>query len=782
MLAILCSGCPAYLPASSITILKSDVAASDLGGSDTPASDSGEVDCCKAKGAVCGYVGSCGWCGGCGTGTVCDTQSGSPSQYTCVAKSEGVPKGKDGAACGPTLTCLPPGASASSAQQQQYAQCLDDQCESGLCYWGVCTRTCSIASDSVVNFSGAATPSGDGLEDPGSPSTCQGFVDGPLGSQFVCAQITDPAQGKSVNYCLAGSKFAPCSSNADCSGGEVCSYRMVRGGYRQVCAPAQKQADGKVGRDGGGYCNSDPSQGPVVACKNSLCMPWGGCVDFCTSNAQCSAGGVPMQCQSDVPVLGKQAPGFSACVPKHCALDSDCGNPSYFCLSVYNGVKNQAGDPDPSQPGKVLLPGWDASICAPKAPSTAGRGEACDPWPGAGDNSQKPCETKYWCLNGVCGGHCASGKDCTADQRCGVQEFAFYTSNDASPDIYTDLHVCTPMPKAAGPCLTSKQCGDPVASYCRAVEVDMPANATKTGLFTVAAQCIEPDPSLAALGEKCGAAVGKGCQSGVCLGVSTDSSGKPSPGYCSDLCGQGSDCPLSAPIAVAGGKAYPFTCGSVPWANNATAQPYDNLYLPVCLPQPENSSLADCAATLTCAGGETCQAFAIALGPDAAAKVEYHCVKAWLPPASQKQPGDLCDPSLGPSDPAECKSGLCLPDAQTGKGYCSALCKTGADCGTLDKMQCDTQHQMIARQSPNMPAVVPICQKHKSCIPCRWDYQCPDTLKCTWLGPSDSSGRCAPPCAQNSDCAATDGGPTCQPIADAQGIASGAKVCTPVCP
>ncbi|MBI5611356.1 MAG: hypothetical protein HY902_20960, partial [Deltaproteobacteria bacterium] len=729
-------------------------------------------------------VGACGWCGGCGTGTVCDTVTGSPTQYTCVAKPGGATKAKDGAACGPSATCLPPGADATSAQKQNYAQCLDDQCESGLCYWGACTRTCTVAKDSAVNFSGAATPTGDGLEDPGASPSCQGFADGPLGSQFVCAQITDPAQGKPVSYCIAGTTFAPCTSNSDCSGGEVCTYRTVRGAYRQVCAPAQKQADGKAGKVGGAYCNSDPAQGPVVACKNGLCLPWGGCVDFCTSNAQCSAGGVPMVCQSGVAVLGSQAPAYSACVPQHCALDSDCKNPDFFCLSVYNGVKHQAGDPDPAQPGKLLLPGWETSICAPKAPGTAARGEACDAWPSSGDSTQKPCETKYWCINGSCGGHCQTGKDCAADQVCAVQEFAFDTSQpaDSEPDVFTALHVCAPLPKAAGPCLSPKQCTDPVASYCRAVEVDLPASPTKTANFTVMAQCIAPDSSLAALGEKCGAAVGKGCQSGICLGVSTDASGKPTAGWCTDVCGTSNDCPASAPIAVAGGKTFPWACSSIALADNATEQPYDNLYLPVCLPQPAGSSLADCGGTLACAPSESCQPFAIALGPDAAAKVEYRCVKAWVSPVAQKKAGDLCNPSAGPTEPAECASRLCLPDAQTGKGYCSALCKTGADCGTLDKMQCDTGHQMIPRQSPSMPAIAPLCQKHKSCIPCRWDYQCPDTMKCTWLSPGDPGGRCAPPCAQSSDCAATDGGPACQPAVDRYGKPTGASVCTPTCP
>ncbi|MBI5610448.1 MAG: hypothetical protein HY902_16340, partial [Deltaproteobacteria bacterium] len=65
---LLLSGCPALVPIPATTPVHTDATGSDLPPKDTAVADVPEVDCCKAKGAVCGYVGACGWCGGCGTG------------------------------------------------------------------------------------------------------------------------------------------------------------------------------------------------------------------------------------------------------------------------------------------------------------------------------------------------------------------------------------------------------------------------------------------------------------------------------------------------------------------------------------------------------------------------------------------------------------------------------------------------------------------------------------------------------------------------------------------
>ncbi len=762
--------------------------------------------CCAAKGAKCGYVQGCQFsCGGCPSGEKCDAVTGSKTINTCIKAVAAKPLKKNGEACGPNADCVVPANNASQAVKQAYYQCLNDQCSDGRCYLGVCSKMCKIATDKKDNASGAELPNGDGIEDPGATSECTDFVDGPAGKEFKCVDLFSPSDPNQLALCTPGTNFAPCKANSDCKNGEVCGYKQIRGVLAPTCMPPYKEVDGKAGTTLANVCNEDPKAGPVATCKNDLCLGIG-CVDFCktdddcvtevgackagkcgngdacTKDADCSA----WMCKKDMPFFGTKQPTVNVCLPKPCYLDEDCKNPAYYCLSGYNGVKNQDGDPDPKDPTKIKMPGWEESSCVKKAPNTAKKGEPCDDFLSDNDVTLKPCENKYWCMNGVCEGHCKTDSHCPANSKCGVYEIPLDTSDpqDQKYDVYTALKVCTPMPGATKECSGQGNCKDEAkAKYCKYYEVEMSQAATPTDYkYTMKGLCVEPDPKLGSLAASCGSVPAKNCNSGVCL-ATQNAQGQPQAGWCADACDSKADCGTDMQFEGFGQfKTKPY-CRAIGWGNNATKGPLDNLYLSICYPDVSGkASLADCSADFKCASAaEACISVPIGGGPDKPMKTDFRCVSL----ADQqgtvptKKVGASCNPDPANNAPEECASGLCMPDATTGQGYCSALCKDNAACGSNDSMFCDVDHQIIPRSDPKMAAVAPMCLKKKSCIPCSYDYQCATGTLCTWPDTKAEFGRCAPPCSTDADCAKTDGGGKCEAQVDANGKPTALKTCTP---
>lgn len=777
-------------------------------GTDAGADAGGQNACCAAKKAQCGFVPGCpASCGGCPTGKQCDTKPGSPSQYTCIDKTASKPLKKNGEACGPNADCPKPPNNATTEAKQAYYQCLNDQCDGGRCFLGVCSKSCKIATDKKDNNTGADVANGDGIEDPDSVSECTGFADGPAGSAFKCVNLFSPADPNQLAICTPGTTFAPCKANSDCKNGEVCGYKQIRGNLIPVCAPPYKEADGKPGTTLANACNDDPKGGAVATCKNDLCIGIG-CVDFCKSDADCitdvgacqsgKCAGTGKACTGDVdcsawmckknqPFFGEKQAPVDVCLPKSCYLDEDCGNPAYYCLSSYNGVKSQDGDPDPTDPKKITMPGWDQSMCVKKAPNTAKKGEACDDFPNDDDTTVKQCENKYWCNLGVCEGHCKTDANCPSGSKCGVVEIPLDTSNpaDKTYDVFTALKVCQPMPGATKTCYGQGDCkAEAKAKYCRPFETEIPMaqGATPTtDKYTMLGYCIEPEKDFGSVGLQCGQSNSKECKSGLCLGQQ-DSTGKTAPGWCTDMCSGKADCPNSAVFTGYNNQEVKLYCGSIAYGNNATKQPYDNIYLPVCLPDL-GSTLADCSSDFKCAAaGEACIPIAISTGPDQATTMEFRCrviKNQQNDPAPTKKVGELCNPKPAASDPEECASGLCFPDSTTGKGYCSALCKDNSACGSNDSMFCDVGHMYTPRKDASKAGIAPMCLKKKSCVPCAYDFQCATGTLCTWTDTKADTGRCAPPCDTDADCAKTDGGGKCEAQKDVDGKDVGKKVCTP---
>ncbi len=712
-----------------------------------------------------------------------------------------------GAWCGPYEGCKPPGSGASQTDLNNYWDCLDQQCETKDCSGGVCTKKCTITKDKLINHTGEA--GFDGIEDPDTDSECAGAVDGPHGSKYRCIELRSEvqvAQGQSYQLCRAGFTFAPCDANADCLEGETCQIIYIMGEYETRCRPTHKQPEGEPGKLFSHACNNNPYSGDVALCQSGTCFGWG-CMEFCekdsdciTAPGACQAGKCPDgdACKDDTDCSAwKCDPGhtiysnvektFQMCWPKKCSVDADCGDSEFYCRLAYNGVDDPAGDPDPDDPNAVILPGWD-NYCRRRLPDSVKKGEFCDPWSNNDIEQHAPCQNPFECDNGVCGGYCNVDGDCPTDMRCGVSDLRFDTDDpdDGLYDVFLAYGACVHMPDATTVCHAQADCKEGLCkgwSHGLAGSKDDGKKGAKKA-YTSDGLCVTPAPSKGDYGDTCGPMAKEAlCKSGWCANT-VSSSGKSQVGFCTDLCASRAECNPSVNLY---GTTYKSVCRSYKQTYHETLPPLDDLYLPYCWVANAKGSLADCSETKVCLSAkEACRAYPIAFGPDQAMKVEYWCY--WNQNSSGKQPskkvGAKCDLE---SNNYECLGGYCLTDVAPGDGYCSRICAEDADCGSdLDGMYCDKSNMGwpgLPRDDPALAAVVPLCRKKKTCIPCSWDYQCAGDYRCTNIGgPATlANRRCAPPCTEDKDCAGFTSGSKCNPAKDLSGKTLDHKVCTPAC-
>ena len=785
-----------FADSSSATDTVVEIAPSDIG------------NCCAAHGAVCGTPKACPGlvCGACPTGATCGGDNQCHSNIGPSLRQFGEP-------CGPNQDCPLPANTSDAAAMQAYATCTGNQCEGGVCNLGACTRRCVIGVDVKDNASGAG--GADGIEDSNGNSACSGAVNGPWGTQFSCVQVAAPQGSNTANetYCLPESDFKPCQSAADCTAGDACLVQLIYGQYRSMCGPALKTPIGTPGAYTytpgarlGEACNGDLNKGGLALCADSFCAGDGFCTALCKTDNDCvshvgacgggkCAGGKSCasdadcsayRCKAAVPLYTSPAFTASLCLPKDCAADGDCGAGA-FCRPFWNGVKKAGGEPDPNAPGKSIYPAFQ-TMCQTIATSAVKPGATCDPYV-ASANATKPgaaCQNPYACREGNCGSLCQGNSDCAVDQLCGVETFAFDLDNasgsgvsDGVPEFELALDVCAYLPQASGPCTGQSDCSGS-SSYCKAFvhKLELPKDATPIGSSTLNGVCVAMDGKAAQDGEACGAIANDAyCASGFCLNTLAKD-GTQQAGYCADVCSGKNDCPSTI---VNGGATYRNYCRSLHLSFNGTVDDVrDDLYLPYCQPTAMTNTLEDCSATKTCkTGGEQCQPMAIASGPDTPVKVEFVCTNVGA--TATKGVGAACTLNTSGGG-SECASGLgCWPDAG-GKGYCSALCSKNADCavGGDKSLVCDLTHQWVPRVAASQTVIVPICKKAKACVPCVIDNDCAGAYACSQLG---NSGRCAPICASNADCAGKDGGGSCVDALGLNGAATGKKVCAPAtCP
>lgn len=765
--------------------------------------------CCKDHGAECGIVTECSKnCGLCGAGKTCD--SGTHKCKAVVTKT----LGKFGEPCGPNKDCKRPASGAPNSELQAYFQCLNDECEDGECSGGICTKPCNIVTDDKNNSTGESGP--DGIEDVGAVSDCGGAVDGPYGTKFACVQLLSPQNPNSAQYifCTPESSYKPCKADSECDSGDTCQLQLIYGAYQQMCAPAAKTPVGtapnftyKAGQKLAQNCNDNPENGDIATCANNFCSTGGSCLGFCKTDADCAtavgacSGGKcadgktcsndgdcsAYQCKPNVAISSSPAFSASLCLPRDCTLDGDCGD-GFYCRPYWNGVKNPAGEADPKDKTKLVYPAFQPG-CQPIAPGAVKPGEQCDPYVNstAATKKGKACQDPFACSDGHCGGLCKKDSDCAKDQLCGLQEIPLDVDNpkhdgmtDGIYDFELSLDICSYMPGAKGACASNKDCSG-TSSYCKSFvhHLNLPKDATPVGKDTIGGMCVTPDSSAAKVSEVCGPAANDAfCQSGYCFNTQGQN-GATQPGFCSDLCNSHNDCPATMTI---GKTDYKTICRSLRLGFNGTLTDIrDDLWLPVCYPIDSANSLTDCSATKKCSGKEACLPFTIASGPELAAKVEFLCAmpgSATTPPT--KAVGEACNPNPAATDPAECKDGLgCTADAG-GKGYCTALCSKDADCGGNDGMICDLKNEWLPRTDVSKSAIVPICKKAKSCVPCGYDGDCAGNYACTnFSTTSVADGRCAPGCSTDADCTGKDGGSKCVAAIGMDGKTGAKKVCTP---
>ncbi len=763
----------------------SDIASGADGSGDTAVGD-GSNSCCADHGAECGFIKECPKsCGACSTSQKCD------ATHKCIADIK-VPLNKFGEPCGPNKDCPFPADTTDQTAMTTYFDCINAQCADGVCNGGVCTKQCTIATDDKNNSTGAA--GADGIEDVGATSDCSGAVDGVWGSKFACVQLLSPQNGNAANYiyCTPESSYKPCQADKDCDAGDSCQLQLIYGAYQQMCGPAMKTPVGttgsytyKPGNTIGQPCNNDPTKGDLAMCGNDFCGGAGFCLGFCKTDADCGTGGY--SCKANVQVSSNPVYKASLCLPKDCQVDGDCGT-GFFCRPYWNGVKKVTGEPDPNDATKTVYPAFQPG-CQPIANKTVKPGETCDPYVNS-TGATKPgaaCQNPYACVDGSCGSLCKTTSDCATDQQCGVEEIPLDVDNpqgtgqtDGIYDFELSLNICAYLPKAAGKCAASKDCSG-AASYCKAFvhKLDLPVDATPIGHDTVNGVCVAPDTKAAKDGEVCGPAANDAfCASGYCLGTQS-STGTLQPGFCADYCSSKSDCPATVSL---GGTSYKNICRSLRLGYNNTLDDIrDDLWLPICYPIAATNSLEDCSTTKKCtAAGEQCLPMTIAAGPDSGAKVEFIC--AAVGTTATKNVGEACTANPAANADPECKPGLgCTPDAG-GKGFCTALCAKDADCGSgNDGMMCDLQNQWLPRKDVTKAAIVPICKKAKSCLPCGFDGDCAGAYACSNIAATGTAadGRCAPTCTVDADCAGKDGGSKCVAALGTDGKATGAKVCAP---
>ncbi len=708
----------------------------------------------QCTGKACGPDGCGGTCGTCPTGQDCNLTG------QCVAGKQPL-----GGACGPDAVCRPPEAGAPDTATQEYFDCLNAQCDTDLCFAPYCSKFCAISKDQTNNTTGAA--GADGVDDTDAPNNdCAGGVDGIVGPNLRCVNIS-PAGYQPTGICYPGTTLAKCGSSADCPQGETCAVTYIGGTYESRCQTNIKGGSEDIAT----ACNDDPMAGDVAYCANGFCFTIG-CSAFCASNGDCQtanacqggkcANNQALSCTTDADCssweckkdmeLSSDGWKDDVCFPKACYKEADCPDSAFFCRPFIADTMDK----------------FEGS-CMMKPENVVPFGEVCDENPD--DNIPGPiCQNPYLCMGGYCGGMCGDDVDCATDkdQKCTVAfEYNLDEDEDGTDDAYLPLWACQTFPGTSGDCLVASECAGGANELCLWYE-----SGPEAGELELSGQCLPRDAAKGNYGDLCGAAVNMNCNSGLCLGSDPEAN---VAGFCTETCLAQTDCPASVTLE---GTLYKSVCRALLWGWNGTMDRLDDLYLPVCLPTADTDSLADCSADYSCAtAGEGCVPMVIASNPDVAGKVDWLCMA--MGDTATLALGAVCEPN--PADDyagATCTSGLCMPDVEKAKGYCSEFCKTDNDCS--NGYVCHA-YPYVDRANDAFDVIVPRCQKAATCIPCAENADCTDGYSCVNVGGLGFTAdyRCAPTCMADADCTGTDGGATCKDSKDKVGNADGQKACIP---
>ncbi len=744
-------------------------------GTGTPGVDTGVCNP-NCVGRQCGPDGCGGQCGFCTPGNTC-TPTGQ-----CDAVQAGEPFGSG---CTIPAECAPLEPTDFSNQQAviTFLDCLDKQCQGGSCnaFFGMplCTRTCVLGaeSDKVNNTTGEAVP--DGVEDSNSPAPlCAGAAEGPYGTSFKCVRLTNPNLGQQdYSMCLPGTDFKACTADAECPTGEACQIQSVMGATGTYCMTKVKD-----GKPVGELCESNPHNPSMfynkeeAHCESGLCFINAiGCSAMCQSDADCG----PWNCRKDMQ-LGETL-FLDVCFPDTCVLDADCGEGTFCRTFVGGGTCGEDGKctekTELACESEADCTYWE-HLCLTAPADTVGVGEACDPDPS--DNIPgNTCENPIWCISGQCSTHCGSDAECAADkQMCGTFEIPIDLDQDDDytiADAYLALGICQPVPPGSTECTKDADCE--AGKGCRSIELPKAG-----GGYEVKSYCAPgaSDAATGVHGDICGGTSGVECINGNCLQLfQNPATGEPL-GVCLATCTAAADCPQDAMIA--GQQQSKAICRSLLMGWNGTADPRDNLYLSVCLPDSMESSHTACGSevkgvatpSLCTEEKEICLGLAIAGNPDDESKIEFLCLDVSDPQTGampDKAVGQACDPSAG-----DCSTGLCLGDP--GKAVCSTYCNPAEEggCTAVPDSSCKKM-VMVPRIDPDKEAFAFVCQKDNlTCQGCgSTQMDCGEGFSCADIATGEGlpDFRCVPACTADGEC----GGGTCKDTEDQFGVAG--KGCMP---
>jgi hypothetical protein len=233
---------------------------------------------------------------------------------------------------------------------------------------------------------------GDEGADPCWGDLCLTTTDGQSFCSIICASSEDCAVGTICVCCLPVSdtqsvpicfpfegSASPCTADADCPDGEVCTINQGIEGYEAICT---------ISNDPGLPVGADCGQGATAPCYNDLCLTDGvdsWCSALCQKSADCPegfyCGGLNL---GDNKTWGACAPADGSARP--CDNDAGCpqGEACFYDQTPFGEVETQclqAHDPG-GQPG-----------------------DACD-------GGQPRCRNDL-CFGGICSAVCDSNAACS---------------------------------------------------------------------------------------------------------------------------------------------------------------------------------------------------------------------------------------------------------------------------------------------------------------------------------------------------------------------------------
>ncbi len=235
---------------------------------------------------------------------------------------------------------------------------------------------------------------------------------------------------------LAAPEGADCKVDADCDGELLCEVTGAFGGCSApACQPGQDCPEpvcetGEIRSCVAPPCQSDADCGAGLRCVRDT-------FESCTDCDVPAGDPVPAECGTC------ETESYTACVPKPCATDDDCGDPNLVCIE--ETWESCSGD---------------VALCGP--------GEKCpEPVTSCQTESISFCAPKYVapCQEAA---DCGAGFDCVPEESCGCSGSAGGTDPDR-PDA-------DPMPEPIEPVPPEESCScEPTGrNYCEPHEIECP--------------------------------------------------------------------------------------------------------------------------------------------------------------------------------------------------------------------------------------------------------------------------------------------------------------------